>query len=78
MRAVPEMARWRQLAESVDSFTKDVKIAIVGKYTGLQDSYLSVIKVRTFSEPFFSERVSGLPVCVEAGRPHVERCMTGT
>lgn len=47
MRAVPEMARWRQLAESVDSFTKDVKIAIVGKYTGLQDSYLSVIKVRT-------------------------------
>jgi CTP synthase len=38
------LSPWRELALSVDSFTEDVRIALVGKYTGLQDSYLSVIK----------------------------------
>ena len=28
----------------MDGFTDEVRIALVGKYTGLQDSYLSVIK----------------------------------
>ena len=32
------------LASSVDNYTTEVRIALVGKYTGLQDSYLSVIK----------------------------------
>ena len=32
------------MANSVDSFDKVVRIALVGKYTGLQDSYLSVLK----------------------------------
>jgi CTP synthase (UTP-ammonia lyase) len=29
----------------VDSFEDEVRIAIVGKYTGLADAYLSIIKV---------------------------------
>ncbi len=40
----PLLVRWKELAVKVDSFDKEVKIALVGKYTGLQDSYLSVIK----------------------------------
>ena len=40
----PNMTDWKQMAHAVDTFQKKVKIAIVGKYTGLQDSYLSVIK----------------------------------
>lgn len=40
----PDMARWTRLASAVDEVTTPVRIAIVGKYTGLQDSYLSVIK----------------------------------
>lgn len=40
----PSLALWREIAESVDTFTSEVRIALVGKYTGLQDSYLSVIK----------------------------------
>ena len=32
------------MAFKLDRFEEDVKIVIVGKYTGLQDSYLSVIK----------------------------------
>lgn len=42
----PEVAlgAWRALADTVDSVRAQVRIALVGKYTGLQDSYLSVIK----------------------------------
>ena len=40
----PNMTDWSQMAHAIDGYKKQVKIAIVGKYTGLQDSYLSVIK----------------------------------
>ena len=45
MSPEPDLSRWTELAMSVDSFLAEVKIAIVGKYTVLADSYLSVIKV---------------------------------
>ncbi|KAL3799757.1 LOW QUALITY PROTEIN: hypothetical protein HJC23_010407 [Cyclotella cryptica] len=38
------MTDWARMAFKLDGFQKEVKIVIVGKYTGLQDSYLSVIK----------------------------------
>ena len=34
----------QEMAELVDTVTDEVRIALVGKYTGLTDSYLSVIK----------------------------------
>jgi len=44
------MTDWARMAFKLDGFEKDVKIVIVGKYTGLQDSYLSVIKSLKVSE----------------------------
>ena len=38
------MTDWARMAFKLDGFEKEVKIVLVGKYTGLQDSYLSVIK----------------------------------
>lgn len=38
------LSRWRELAEEADKAVHTVKIGIVGKYTGLGDSYLSVLK----------------------------------
>ena len=38
------LAPWRHLADRVDTLDEVVRIAIVGKYTGLADTYLSVIK----------------------------------
>lgn len=38
------MRKWRDLAERVDHLRKEVNIALVGKYTKLQDSYASVTK----------------------------------
>lgn len=40
----PDMRSWSDMAHKLDSFQDVVKISLIGKYTGLQDSYLSVIK----------------------------------
>ncbi|GFH58641.1 CTP synthase [Chaetoceros tenuissimus] len=40
----PDMKKWSDMAHSVDGFTESVKIALIGKYNGLQDAYLSIIK----------------------------------
>lgn len=42
--ANPDMVQWKKMAYEVDSFEESVSIALIGKYTGFQDSYLSVIK----------------------------------
>ena len=38
------MKKWRHLAEKAENLRKDVEIALVGKYTKLEDAYASVIK----------------------------------
>ncbi|XP_010931725.1 uncharacterized protein [Elaeis guineensis] len=40
----PDLKGWTIMAEAYDNLTNSVKIAMVGKYTGLTDSYLSVVK----------------------------------
>eukprot|EP00632_Arachnochrysis_sp_CCMP2950_P008904 CAMPEP_0185705948 /NCGR_PEP_ID=MMETSP1164-20130828/20913_1 /TAXON_ID=1104430 /ORGANISM="Chrysoreinhardia sp, Strain CCMP2950" /LENGTH=597 /DNA_ID=CAMNT_0028373341 /DNA_START=1 /DNA_END=1794 /DNA_ORIENTATION=+ len=39
-----DVASWARMARAIDAHDAVVTIAIVGKYTGLQDSYLSVLK----------------------------------
>eukprot|EP00633_Aureoumbra_lagunensis_P007702 CAMPEP_0197320566 /NCGR_PEP_ID=MMETSP0891-20130614/60747_1 /TAXON_ID=44058 ORGANISM="Aureoumbra lagunensis, Strain CCMP1510" /NCGR_SAMPLE_ID=MMETSP0891 /ASSEMBLY_ACC=CAM_ASM_000534 /LENGTH=564 /DNA_ID=CAMNT_0042812037 /DNA_START=206 /DNA_END=1900 /DNA_ORIENTATION=- len=39
-----DLTKWRAMAQAIDSFDQVVTIALVGKYTGLADSYLSVLK----------------------------------
>lgn len=39
-----DLVAWNRLAGRVDNLSDAVRIALVGKYTGLSDSYLSVIK----------------------------------
>lgn len=47
---------WMKLASLVDDLEKEkvVNIALVGKYTGLSDAYLSVIKVSSPCTKFLS------------------------
>ena len=40
----PDLGTWDVMARAVETAQRQVKIALIGKYTGLQDSYLSVIK----------------------------------
>ena len=42
--SLPMLDDWRAMADKVDHLEEEVNIAMVGKYTGLSDSYLSVIK----------------------------------
>jgi CTP synthase len=41
---VPDLEKWAGMAHAQDAFTQDVRIALVGKYTGMADAYLSVLK----------------------------------
>lgn len=40
----PDLGNWAIMANQMASWDKTVQICLIGKYTGLQDSYLSVIK----------------------------------
>jgi len=40
----PKMKDWETLIKRIHSDRKDLKIALVGKYTGLDDAYISVIE----------------------------------
>ncbi|KAE8696860.1 CTP synthase 1 [Hibiscus syriacus] len=42
--ARPDLEAWNRRAETFDNLTDSVRIAMVGKYVGLTDSYLSVMK----------------------------------
>lgn len=42
--ASPNLQEWTNRAETFDNLTNCVRIAMVGKYVGLTDSYLSVVK----------------------------------
>ncbi|KAF6166290.1 hypothetical protein GIB67_008718 [Kingdonia uniflora] len=42
--APPNLQEWTNRAETYDNLTDSVRIALVGKYIGLTDSYLSVVK----------------------------------
>ena len=42
--SLPMLDDWKHMADKVDQLEEQVHIAMVGKYTGLSDSYLSVIK----------------------------------
>jgi CTP synthase len=42
--SVPDMSEWEQGKKRHETANKDVKIALVGKYTNLEDAYLSVIE----------------------------------
>ena len=44
MSEVPDLTQWEEIAHTVDRASETVNIAIVGKYTGLEDAYLSVTK----------------------------------
>ncbi|MBI2638965.1 CTP synthase [Candidatus Peregrinibacteria bacterium] len=40
----PNLKSWKELAQKIRKSAKELKIALVGKYTGLDDAYLSVIE----------------------------------
>ncbi|KAF7063976.1 hypothetical protein CFC21_070426 [Triticum aestivum] len=54
----PELRDWTLMAESYDNLSTSVKIALVGKYTNLSDSYLSVVKALLHASVACSQKPS--------------------
>jgi CTP synthase len=48
-RVQPQLGSWEQMAHALDNLGNSMTIAIVGKYTGVGDTYLSVLKSITHS-----------------------------
>ncbi|KAJ7524983.1 hypothetical protein O6H91_17G030800 [Diphasiastrum complanatum] len=57
-RLHPELEEWTRRAERCDSLSIPVRIAMVGKYTGLSDSYLSVLKALQHASIACSRKLS--------------------
>ncbi len=48
---------WESFVEKVKSAKKEVTIGIVGKYTNVHDSYLSILKSLEHAAPYFGARI---------------------
>eukprot|EP01138_Halocafeteria_seosinensis_P007164 gb/GECG01007326.1/.p1 GENE.gb/GECG01007326.1/~~gb/GECG01007326.1/.p1 ORF type:complete len:698 (+),score=76.20 gb/GECG01007326.1/:1-2094(+) len=79
----PTMETWKKLAGLVDDLEEEkvVRIALVGKYTGLSDAYLSVIKALKHASLWVKRKVelnwidaSGLESRSDADDAERERC----
>ena len=51
------LSKWRDLADRFDHMTREVKIALVGKYTRLEDAYASVVKSLKHSSLHLNHRL---------------------
>ena len=40
----PDLSEWNNMVDTIKNLTKDVTIALVGKYTALHDAYISVVE----------------------------------
>ena len=69
----PMLAKWNNMALAVDTFTDAVDIAVVGKYTGLSDAYLSIIKALKHSAIAASRKLNILWVEAQHLEPGFER-----
>ncbi|XP_054158184.1 CTP synthase 2-like [Oppia nitens] len=63
------MSKWRDLADRHDNMTKEVNIALVGKYTRLQDSYASVVKALQHSALHIHHRLNLTYIDAESLEP---------
>ncbi len=48
---------WENMTKKIDSAGETINIAITGKYTGVHDSYLSIIKALEHTVPYFNAKV---------------------
>lgn len=57
-RCEPDISEWTNLVHSLNCPKSTTTIAIVGKYTGLHDAYLSVVEALTHAGAYNSTKVS--------------------
>ncbi len=53
-----DYSQWEKLVKNVDSANRTITVAITGKYTGVHDSYISIIKALEHTAPWFDSHVN--------------------
>ncbi len=48
-----DFSRWKELTEKIKSAKKTITIAVTGKYTGVHDSYISILKAVEHTAPYY-------------------------
>ncbi len=54
----PDLAEWKAMVDSIKTRTECVDIALVGKYTGLHDAYLSVAEALRHAGYFHNSKIN--------------------
>jgi CTP synthase len=52
-----DYSKWEKLANAVDNAKKKITVALTGKYTGVHDSYISILKALEHTAPWFDAAV---------------------
>ncbi len=55
---IPDLSAWERVKEKLENVTDEVKIGLAGKYTGLDDAYLSVIEAIKTAGYDFDKKIS--------------------
>jgi len=53
----PEFRQWQELTERIKTAKKEIVVGITGKYTGVHDSYISILKALEHTAPYFGAKV---------------------
>jgi CTP synthase len=53
---IPELKNWQELADKTSDGGKEITIGIAGKYTNVQDSYMSIIKALEHTSPYHNAK----------------------
>ena len=56
--AAREFLKWEELVKKITSAKKQITVAITGKYTGVHDSYLSILKALEHTGPYCGAKVN--------------------
>ncbi|MBN1298854.1 MAG: CTP synthase [Actinobacteria bacterium] len=54
---VSDMSGWKNLIDSIKSIKESIKIGIVGKYTNLKDSYISIVEALNHGGYFYKKNI---------------------
>ena len=53
-----QFKKWEQLVEKINSAKREITVAITGKYTGVHDSYLSILKALEHTAPYYGVKIN--------------------
>jgi len=57
LQIVPDLEKWKELTDRRENANKEIKIAIAGKYTYIEDSYASIVEALRHCEAHYGVKI---------------------